>query len=80
MNATLQMIMPALATLDSVDRSIVRHYLDELDEKENGELLENEDDPDFVAEINRRVESIRDGTAKMVPGDEVMNRLREKFG
>ena len=80
MSAALEKIMPALAALDSVDRNIVRSYFDELDVKERGDPLDEEDDPEFVAEINRRVESIRNGTAKMIPGDEVMNRLREKFG
>lgn len=32
-----------------------------------------------VAEINRRVELIRSGQAKMISHDEFMTRLREKF-
>ncbi len=79
MNVALANVMPGLAVLDSVDRNIVRHYLDELDEAENGGPLDDEDDPEFVAEIERRIESIRNGTAKMTPAEEVFRRIDEKL-
>ena len=74
MNTALVKLMPALAVLDRVDRNIIRYYLDELDEAENGDPLDEKDDPDFVAEIERRIESIRNGTAKMIPADEVFRQ------
>ena len=37
-------------------------------------------DEEMTAEINRRVEEIRSGRAKMIPSDEVFRELREKFG
>jgi len=33
----------------------------------------------WQAEIDRRMESIRNGTAKLVPHDEVMTGLRQKL-
>lgn len=37
-------------------------------------------DAAWVEEVNRRVEEVRSGRARMIPGDEVMRRLREKYG
>jgi hypothetical protein len=44
------------------------------------DLSQEEWEADWVEEINRRVEDMRSGRAKLIPGDEVMQRLREKYG
>lgn len=44
------------------------------------ELTREEWEADWADEINRRVEEIRSGKAKMIPGEEVHRRLREKYG
>lgn len=47
---------------------------------EDEDLTREDWEADWADEINRRVEEIRSGRAKMIPGDEVMKELREKFG
>ena len=54
-----------------------------LPEDEQAEVLEaivpTDEDPEFMAEIERRVRSIEDGTAVLLDGDEVLARLRAKY-
>jgi putative addiction module component (TIGR02574 family) len=38
-----------------------------------------EDDPEFKAELHRRMEEIRSGSVEGIPGDEVTRRMREKY-
>ena len=44
------------------------------------ESLDDDDDvsPEWLEEIRRRVNEIKNGTAKMVPHDEVMSNVRER--
>jgi putative addiction module component (TIGR02574 family) len=49
-------------------------------------LLESVDDDDqkridalWAEEVERRVKEIEDGTATLIPGEEVMNRLRARY-
>lgn len=44
------------------------------------ESLDDDDDvsPEWLEEIRRRVKEIKNGTAKMVPHDEVMSNVRER--
>jgi len=79
MTAALEKLLPELAALDFEDRQYIRQYLDGLAQQQNGDPLDDGEDPDFIDEINRRVESIRDGTAKMSPADEVFRRIDEKL-
>lgn len=79
MNVAVENLKPVLAALDTGARLLVRQYLDELDHQQNAESPDDEDDPEFVAEINRRVESIRNGTAKTIPADEVFQRIDAKL-
>ena len=72
MTEAVEKLLPALAALDQEDRDYVKHYLDELDD-----AVTDDEDPEFVAEINRRVEAIRNGTAKMIPADEVFRKADE---
>jgi putative addiction module component (TIGR02574 family) len=38
------------------------------------------DDPEFIAEINRRIADIESGKEKGIPHEEVMRRMKEKYG
>lgn len=44
------------------------------------ESIDDDDDvsPEWLEEIRRRVKEIKNGTAKMVPHDEVMSNVRER--
>jgi|GEM_PF-1146083 len=44
----------------------------------SGQFREN--DPAFVAELNRRAAELESGTVKGIPHEEVMQRLKEKYG
>lgn len=43
----------------------------------NGEPVEI--DPELAATLRRRVEELRSGKVKGIPGEEVMERMRKKF-
>ncbi len=51
-----------------------------LEDEGEEELSQEEWEAAWVEEINRRVEDVRSGRTKMIPGDEVMGRLREQYG
>jgi len=80
MSEAAEKLKPMLAALSADDRATLVEYMHSLDANRDDELTEEEWETRQVEEINRRVEEIRSGRAKMIPGDEVMQRLREKFG
>jgi len=41
---------------------------------------EKEIDAAWAVEIERRLKSIEDGTAKLIPADQVMRELKAKYG
>ncbi len=80
MSEAAEKLKPMLAALSADDRATLVEYLLSLEQNGHEELTEEEWETQQAEEINRRVEEIRSGRAKMLPGDEVMQRLREKFG
>lgn len=84
MSETAEKLKPILASLSAEDRATLVEYIDSLDA--NGdEDEENEDslgtlDPEYIAEINRRIADFEAGKTKPIPGEEVMRRLKEKYG
>ena len=42
--------------------------------------LFGEDDPELIAELNRRIADFESGKTKGIPHEEVMARLKEKYG
>ena len=34
----------------------------------------------WMAEVERRIEQVRNGTAELIPGEEVFARIRERYG
>lgn len=42
--------------------------------------LFGENDPAFLAELNRRMAELESGTVKAIPAEEVLQRLKEKYG
>jgi len=75
MTAAAEMVLQDALRLPIEDRSsIAAHLIDSVDEGGDIELS-----PAWRAEIDRRIESIRDGTAKLIPHDEVMAGVRRRL-
>ncbi len=73
MSDQAERLMPTLLALPPEDRELIA---ERLYESLHGE---QDDDPEFLAMLNRRVEEIKSGKVKGVPADEVFRRLREKY-
>jgi len=78
-------LIPLLAALHREERAEVLEYLHELDSRpldEDGEevLPPDEWEAVWADEINRRIADAAMGKTKPVPHDEVMRRLKEKYG
>ncbi len=69
MSDQAERLMPTLLALPPEDRELIAERLYE----------SLDDDPEFLAMLNWRVEEIKSGKVKGVPADEVFRRLREKY-
>eukprot|EP01031_Cornospumella_fuschlensis_P052436 gene52436-64094_t len=75
MTATFNSVLEQALQLPVEDRSrIASRLIESVDEADDVELS-----PAWQAEIENRLESIRQGTAKLVPHDEVMAGVRRKL-
>ena len=77
MSEKAEKLKAVLDELSDEDRVGLREYLDGLAE---GELTQKEWEEAWSDEINRRLADFDSGKVKGIPGDEVMRRLREKYG
>lgn len=76
MSETAEKLKPVLAALPAAERAELIEYLIALDEDaEPGEL-----DDEYIDEINRRIADMEAGRTVGIPGDEVMRRMKEKYG
>ena len=81
MNAVVEKLKPALDSPSHDDRvEIIRYLMECEDPKDEEDLSHDEWKQAWVEEINRRVADSRSGKSVMIPGDIVMQRLREKYG
>ena len=75
MTATFDAVLELALQLPIEDRSrIALRLIESADDAEDDELS-----PAWRAEIEKRMESVRNGTAKLISHDEVMARLRGKL-
>ncbi len=75
MTAAAEMVLQDALRLPIDDRSsIAARLIDSVDEGADIELS-----PAWRAEIDSRIDSIRDGTAKLIPHDEVMAGVRQRL-
>ena len=75
MTATFNSVLEDALQLPVEDRSrIASRLIESVDEAEDVEVS-----PAWLAEIEKRMESIRQGTAKLIPHDEVMAEVRRKL-
>jgi len=77
MSEKVQQLKAALASLSLEERDDIREYLDNIEE---GVLSQEEWQDAWSEEINRRIADVESGKVKLIPGEEVMRRLREKYG
>ena len=76
MSETAEKLKPMLAALTPEERVEIAEYLLSLDEE--GALGELDDE--YIDEINRRVADFEAGKTVGIPGDEVIRRMKEKYG
>ena len=75
MTAAAEMVLQDALSLPLEDRSsIAARLIDSVDEGED-----IKPSPAWRAEIDRRIESIRDGSAKLISHDEVMEGVRRRL-
>ena len=79
MSERVQALLPALAALSEAEKD----ELVELLTGDDGEAefsSREEWEEHWVAECNRRIADLEAGRTKLIPGDEVMKMLKEKYG
>jgi hypothetical protein len=79
MSETAEKLKPLLAALPATDRTELMEYLLTL---ENGEveLSEEEWEAQWAVECNRRLAELEGGQVQLIPAEEVMRKLKEKYG
>ncbi len=84
MSEAAEKLKPLLATLTADERAEVAEYLLTLDngngDGEQEELTDEEWEASVAEECDRRIADLAAGRTKLIPGDEVMKRLKERFG
>lgn len=77
MSDAAEKLKPVLAALPAADRAELIEYLVALDDEAEypGEL-----DPEYIDEINRRIEDAKAGKTVAIPHEEVMRQMKEKYG
>lgn len=81
MSEAAEKLKPLLAALPAGDRAELLDYLIGLgDAGPDEELTPEEWEAAWAEEVNRRLADFESGKTQGIPGDEVMRRLREKYG
>ncbi|MFO0823733.1 MAG: addiction module protein [Gemmataceae bacterium] len=82
MSETAEKLKPILASLSAEDRATLIDYMHSLDKNGDAEeeLTEEEWEEEWAEEINRRIADFEAGKVKLIPGDEVMRQMKEKYG
>jgi putative addiction module component (TIGR02574 family) len=76
MSATTEQLLPTLLALPLEDRQVILHRL--IDSVESRPDVD--EDLEFVAELMRRVDEIKNGQDLGIPADDVFNEMKERFG
>lgn len=75
MTSAAEMVLENALRLSVEERSrIAARLIESVDEGYNVEFT-----PEWQVEIQHRMESIHNGTAKLIPHDQVMDELRQKL-
>jgi putative addiction module component (TIGR02574 family) len=73
MSNAVKKLLPSLMALSTKDKETIAQQLIDSLEQDN-------EDAEFVAELNRRVKECRSGKVRSIPSEEVHRILREKYG
>ena len=81
MTDAAEKLLPMIADLSVGDRVELMEYLDSISESGTDSAFDPEEwDPEFVAELDRRIADMESGRSKGIPAEEVFRKLREKYG
>ena len=80
MSDAAEQLKPMLDALSADDRAALAEYLIRSLPVPGEEVSEEEAEAAWAAELNRRLADYESGKVQGIPGDEVMRRLREKYG
>jgi hypothetical protein len=78
MSEAAEKVKAAFLQLTPAEQYEIADWLDTIVEPPPGVLCE--DDPGFIDEINRRVADFESGKTVGIPHEEVMRRMKEKYG
>jgi len=73
-------LKPVLAELSAEDRAELMDYLMGLEAEREGELSQEEWEVAWVQEVERRMADQKAGKTVAIPAEEVMRRMKEKYG
>jgi putative addiction module component (TIGR02574 family) len=76
MSEAVLKLIPLLDAITPDERATVTDYLNGLEEDISSEEWEEA----WANEVNRRIADYEAGKTKLIPADEVMKRLKEKYG
>jgi putative addiction module component (TIGR02574 family) len=80
MTRTAQQVLDAALALSEKERANVAYQLIcSLDGPEPGAVEQVEIDTAWAAEIERRIKEIDEGTAKLIPGEEVFTEIEQRL-
>jgi len=80
MGEAAEKLKPLLAALSPDERTEIADYLRSLDVGEDEDLTEEEWENALVEELNRRMADAAAGKTTAIPHEEVMRRMKEKYG
>ena len=81
MSEAAKKLLEQALTLPEADRLMIADEIwaslgEQAQEEAAGQLM---DDPEFRAELERRLESIADGSAELIDGEQVFREARERL-
>lgn len=80
MSERAEKLKPVLAELSAEDRAELMDYLMGLEAEREGELSQEEWEVAWVQEVERRMADQKAGKTVAIPAEEVMRRMKEKYG
>jgi hypothetical protein len=80
MSEVAEKLKPLLAALPATDRAELVDYLLTLENGEDEELSSEEWEAQWAEECNRRLDELTTGKATLIPAEDVMRTMKEKYG